>query len=98
MKNLPPAGAFARKQYAFIQAVEEVRDGSSISLYKDSKKLELIITKMFEKGHKINPNEVFELAQRIFKGRDIEKTIRVENKAGKMVNKKVKGYLLWELN
>ena len=89
-KGLPAAGAFARKQYAFVSVIEKLKGSSTLSLYKDNcSKLDTIVEEMRKQGFELKTNDIMKLAKRIYKGRNIKKQVG---------GKEVKGYLLKELN
>ena len=82
LQQLPAAGKFEREQYAFVQSIEELREGTTLLLTKDNFTMECLIEKMNNKIKKGNysATHLLRIAERTYKYREMEK-----------------GYLLYDL-
>lgn len=86
-KKYPPAGKFEQEQYAFIEAVESVRNAKSITLKKNGEYMDTIlesINSRRELRKTYDCDDIIELAKRIYTGRNLKggyliKKLRIED-------------------
>lgn len=75
IKKYPPAGKFETEQYAFIRAVEKVRNASTITLKKSGEYMDAILTDMNgdnRQGKTYDCEDIIEMAKRVYGGRNLK--------------------------